>query len=749
MKFYINPGRSRNYPTYTRLTDVTKYVLILVAVLSLALVGCGGGGKGSQSSSNRGLGDSCPVGSDFGAIDYTTVWGASTPQLASQVFQLIDSDGNVVRTDAINRNSQDSSQINIEGVTPGVYEFKASLYSQANAVGTIIGVSSQVLDLCGKTAVVKTTGALTPVNVKVAPGSLTMTQQQSKRFVATAYASNGAATFIGNGAITWSVLGGIGTIDQAGVFTSVNAGNGSIRASLSSPSLSGASAVEVKEFVVTRTKWTVFVFLNAANDLYNWSDDNVNQMEEVANNPDVRFVVQWKQSRDLFSSSTFDGVRRYLVKPDNTSALVSELIQSDLVDGMGSPLDMGKPETLKAFLDWGKTYYPADRYALVLWNHGNGWRRGPEEDRGRAFSYDDQTGSSIQIWEIGNALAGHTFDIVAWDTSLMQMVEVAYELSPFTKFVVGSEESPPAEGYPYNTVFAPMRDNPNDTTANLTKGFIDGMVNNPSYSNRKITQSSVDTLKLGALATSLDAFGQALINNANVMSHIDLENEFGDLSWSTSGYSNLANVHDGSSGTSASAATAVDGDHITVTWPSSRYVDRVEILGALGVENDTRIEYTLDGTNWLLLTSGLVDGNAEYSVKATIQGVRVLHNHSGTKAVSVAEIRVYDNAVDRIRKMAKSYSPTSVRYYRDIVHVCQLFEAEPFVPSQVKTASANVRAKVADAVVWEGHNVFSENSFGLSFDFSPADVFASSRTDYIQMQFAISTVWDEWLTIAP
>ena len=51
---------------------------------------------------------------------------------------------------------------------------------------------------------------------------------------------------------------------------------------------------------VTTTKWPVLVYINAANDLYQFSDLNMNQMEQVAGNNQVRFVVQWKQSTDLF-----------------------------------------------------------------------------------------------------------------------------------------------------------------------------------------------------------------------------------------------------------------------------------------------------------------------------------------------------------------------------------------------------------------------------------------------------------------
>lgn len=599
--------------------------LLLLVVL---LAGCGGGGGGT--SIIRNLGDSCPLNSNPGSVNYRTTWGSTTPSQASQVVQILDVDGNVVFTFAINRQGDDTSTLNIGNVSPGVYEFRATLYSLENAGGVVMGVTSQVVDLCGKSVNVRTTRQFPPTKIKMSPQVMDITEQQSKRFIATAIAANGDSVFVAEDAFTWSVLGGIGTIDQSGFFTATTDGDGSVRAAMSSPALTAAAVVHVANFEIVQTKWTVLVFLNAANDLYWASDLNVNQMEQVADNPEVRFVLQWKQSRDVFSGSSFDGVRRVLVKPDNTSAIVSEVVQANLVNGLGQALDMGDPDTFKDFLDWAKTYYPADRYALVIWNHGNGWKRKPfDELPTRAFSYDDQYGTSIQIWEIDQALAGHTFDIIAWDASLMQMKEVAYELRNYAPFVVGSEESPPAEGYPYHLVFDAFRDNPDETTSMLTRAFVDGMLANPPYVTRKITQSSLATSQFGALRDSISTLATSLIN-----------------------------------------------------------------------------AYNADPT-----------------------GIAPL--------------------VQAARANAQSYSPTSLRFYRDLVDLCLQLEAQPGMPLPVVAAAADVRAKVALTVVWEGHNGNSPNSNGIAIDFSPASVFGSIASDYQQMDFATDSQWDEWLSIAP
>jgi hypothetical protein len=262
--------------------------------------------------------------------------------------------------------------------------------------------------------------------------------------------------------------------------------------------------------------------MNAANDLQPFSDLNVNQMEKVAGNPDVRFVVQWKESKFAFPGSTFDGVRRYLVRPDQDMSLVkSQLVQDNLVDNAGNALDMGSPQVLNEFIKWAKKNYPADRYVLVVWNHGNGWKRRPTTgDETRGVSYDDQYGTRIDTWQLDQALAGESFDILAWDASLMQMFEVAYEARGHAALIVGSEESPPAEGYPYDAVFRGFRDAPDSSAAQLSRGFVTAMVNNPPYADRKITQSVLDTSQFGALRLALDKLGKKLFANRSALAPV-------------------------------------------------------------------------------------------------------------------------------------------------------------------------------------------------------------------------------------
>ncbi|MFQ3588130.1 MAG: clostripain-related cysteine peptidase, partial [Fimbriimonadaceae bacterium] len=430
------------------------FVVALAALALLFGAACGGGGGGSSAS-----------------LTYTTDWGAGSASVTgvSQRVSVYTLDNRLVESILLNETGGGTQEHRFSLSRSGTFRLVAELFSGVNASGVRTGLIDTALPIRGSTVFSSAVG-LEPTSVSVTPSSVTFRVPESRRFFAVARAGD-RAVFTAPGGFEWSILGGNASVNSEGVVSAEAAGPGSVRATHVDTGLSGSAIFTIQAFNAERRKWTVLVFMNAGNDLHPFATLNVNQMERVADNPDVRFVVQWKQTQQVWPASSFDGTRRILVRPDNTSAIVSEVIQD-----LGTGVDMGRAETLRDFIQWGKTYFPADRYVLVVWNHGNGWRRSNRDLPSRAVSYDDQFGSSIQIWEMAQALGDNRFDIIAWDASLMQMIEVAYEVKDHADFVAGSEESPPGEGYPYHLVFAPFRNNPDLPTATLSKGFVDGML---------------------------------------------------------------------------------------------------------------------------------------------------------------------------------------------------------------------------------------------------------------------------------
>jgi len=346
--------------------------------------------------------------------------------------------------------------------------------------------------------------------------------------VAVGAASSGRAMTVGRGptpppgyeAIQGAVVivtgsSTIATTDAAGYFPIDNVVAGRQMVTISKPGYLAAAIpvtvvrgqlVTVQDALLepSSRKWTFLVFLNADNNLNQFGFDDVNEMEMVGSSPEVDIVVQM---------DTLDGpCRRLHIERDSDP----NTITSPVLQEMGE-VDMGNWQVLRDFVQWGTTNYPAEHYAIVLWDHGAGWRTATTaETRNpvtRGVSFDDTSGNHISITDLPQALdVQPRLDIICFDSSLMQMVEVAYELRHFGYIMVGSEESPPGSGYAYQTFLASLVATPTMLPEQFAERIVTQTLDyyaSIGYTSG-LTQSAVSLAKMDSLASALDGFARAL-----------------------------------------------------------------------------------------------------------------------------------------------------------------------------------------------------------------------------------------------
>lgn len=123
-----------------------------------------------------------------------------------------------------------------------------------------------------------------------------------------------------------------------------------------------------------------------------------------------------------------------------------------LVDQQPSA-SMGESETLADFLRFAKENYPADRTAVVFWNHGGGSVSGASFDE--LYDYDSLTLDEMydaftQVWEPSLEAGKQPLELIGFDTCLMATVDVAYTFCDLSRYLVASEETEPANGWYYS-----------------------------------------------------------------------------------------------------------------------------------------------------------------------------------------------------------------------------------------------------------------------------------------------------------
>ncbi|MBI5243080.1 MAG: hypothetical protein HY922_05250 [Elusimicrobia bacterium] len=255
--------------------------------------------------------------------------------------------------------------------------------------------------------------------------------------------------------------------------------------------------------------WTVMVFVNAKNNLERFGLKDVNEMEKVGSTDKVKIAVELGRISGYDSSDgDWKGGRRYIVKKDNDASRITSPVLQQLPKA-----DMGDWRHLVEFVNWAKQAAPAQRYMLIVWNHGSGWDKARIQNISiRGISYDDETGNHMSTPDLGAALAAvGKIDVYASDACLMQMAEVGYQIKDYTDYIVASEETEPGDGYTYDTVLAPLAANPSMSALDLAKAAVKSYTEHYGGMGEAGTQSAVASASLSKLQSLADDWARAVM----------------------------------------------------------------------------------------------------------------------------------------------------------------------------------------------------------------------------------------------
>ena len=304
-------------------------------------------------------------------------------------------------------------------------------------------------------------------------------------------------------------------------------------------------------------QWTVMVYLAGDNNLDAASLADLAEMKKVGSTDEVDVVAE------LDRQGGGIGTKRYHLQAGTPLA-------KDAVEDLGET-DTGDPAVLKSFIQWGIQNYPAEKFMVVLWNHGAGWddtdiyrtarsamglgirRRdqivAPGSNGGeismrrvrtvadkplrralfkttieaaiqpgarpRAIAFDDTSKDFLDNIETKKVLSaikkelGRPLDILGMDACLMSMAEVAYQIRDSVRVTVGSEEVEPGDGWPYDKILKALAAKPEMTAEELAVVVVKKYL--ASYdAESNVTQAACDLSKCDRLAGSMDRLATVL-----------------------------------------------------------------------------------------------------------------------------------------------------------------------------------------------------------------------------------------------
>ena len=174
-----------------------------------------------------------------------------------------------------------------------------------------------------------------------------------------------------------------------------------------------------------------------------------------------------------------------------------KLVSLEQNAGTGAMTD---PSTLTTFIQYGKKNFKANRYALILWDHGSGSVAG--------YGYDERNPRAGQMSLAGLNTAfkngGLKFDFIGFDTCLMASVENALMASNYADYLVASEETEPGIGWYYTDWLTALGNNTSMATLDIGKNICDDFVSHCASECRG-QQTTLSLIDLAELANTVPA----------------------------------------------------------------------------------------------------------------------------------------------------------------------------------------------------------------------------------------------------
>ena len=280
-------------------------------------------------------------------------------------------------------------------------------------------------------------------------------------------------------------------------------------------------------------EWTILMYMDADDDVLEQDIYvDLNEIELIGSTDAVQVVAQFDRFNGSFDGDgDWTGTKRFLVTQDDDLGVVGSQELEDLGES-----DMGDPQTLFDFVVWGIENFPAQKYALIMSDHGSGWPGGWSDP-------DPNEGSELYTVEIVDALQNiqkatglEQFELLGFDACLMSQLEVYATMQPFARYAVASEEVEPAVGWAYTDWLGQLTENPGmqgdelakiivDTYIEQDQRILDDQARTEAFGGgsaqqvaqelgRGITLSAVDMQAIPGVVTALD-------NLAAVMTTLD------------------------------------------------------------------------------------------------------------------------------------------------------------------------------------------------------------------------------------
>ncbi len=238
---------------------------------------------------------------------------------------------------------------------------------------------------------------------------------------------------------------------------------------------------ETWTFTTKDRYWTIMFYMDGDNDLEVYLLGDITEMKNgYIDNLGLDIILIMDRIGGYSSDSSilgedFTDTRMYRINNGYAARIAGGTQYPEITVSSNHEANMGDALTLKKFIDSCKIQYPADNYALILSNHGNGPSKKSgsfiniyDKTKSRAICQDITDEDILYTAEITDILtSGESVDLLGFDACLMGSIEVAYQYRPgnggFDSGVMVA--SPPVlivDGWKYDNIFERIKEGGGD-----------------------------------------------------------------------------------------------------------------------------------------------------------------------------------------------------------------------------------------------------------------------------------------------
>ena len=269
--------------------------------------------------------------------------------------------------------------------------------------------------------------------------------------------------------------------------------------------------------------WTVLIYGHADHNLTSAMRDDLLEMEQAGSSEDFNIVIQvdlntkkipkyWKQKNNI-DRNKYKGVNRLLIGEDTDGRKSS--FNSKILESLSEDNNMDDPAVLRDFIKWGMAKYPAERYGLVLWNHGHQFIGYGGDTQDSSLKHGQGLTTQQIRSSLTEALAGtsvNKFEFIGFDSCLMGGAEVLGDFSTLCDVFLACPELDYGDGWDYNSTLYYLKDYPDVDITEFARAEVDfwNEHHGDSMDQTHKVHAAYDMAQFDAFAQSFKSFSEQL-----------------------------------------------------------------------------------------------------------------------------------------------------------------------------------------------------------------------------------------------